>query len=89
MEQVLDHLANGFKPLIDAMNAELTRLGASQATVEPMAATAAEFIARARELTQDALFKEVQAAASHQKLAEAIRGIIDGARFTPCSHYPL
>jgi hypothetical protein len=82
MEQVLEHLANGFKPLIDAMNAELTRLGASKATVEPMASTAAEFISRARDLAKDALYKELQAATSHHHLAQEVRRIIDGKSFS-------
>lgn len=80
MEQVLDYLNEGFKPLIDAMNVELTRLGAPAATVEPMAASAAEFISRARDLAREALFKELQATTAHNQLANEIRRVIDGAR---------
>jgi hypothetical protein len=52
MEKVVDQLNSGFDPLVAAMNEQLTKLGATEEVVAPLAAKAAEFISAARKLAQ-------------------------------------
>ena len=44
MEKVLDHLNGAFDPLIAEMSAQLTRLGAEEAAVMPLAEKVCSFL---------------------------------------------
>jgi hypothetical protein len=75
-EKVLNHLNDGFDPLVDAMNEQLTKLGGDPA---PLAEKAAQFILVARERAKDALFEDFKAAAKLNALKAEVQKTIEGA----------